>query len=110
MLLTHTHEEFATLALLQMEDTCPPCRDVSRDALLRPSQIHHYFFGEWQGTLEIQECLDGIFKIFLIDFAIYLLHQPKIDQSLCLREALTRWTRSHNFPQTGDIAHATIPT
>ena len=29
MLLTHTHEEFATLATLQKDHTCPPYRDVS---------------------------------------------------------------------------------
>jgi hypothetical protein len=45
--------------------------DVSRVALLRPSHIHHYVYGEWQGTLEIQECLDGIFKILHLDPAIF---------------------------------------
>jgi len=73
MLLTHTHEEFATLATLQKDRTCPPCRDVSGVALLRPAQIQHYVYGEWQGTLEIQEYLDGIFKVLQLDPAISLL-------------------------------------
>jgi hypothetical protein len=47
MLLSHTHEEFATLATLQSDHVCPPCRDVSGTALIRPSHIHHYVYGEW---------------------------------------------------------------
>ena len=78
-------------------------------ALLRPSQIHHYVYGEWQGTLEIQECLDGIFSILELDPAISLLQQPEIDQILCLGEAPTRWTRSHHFPPSRVPTHATIP-
>jgi len=54
MLLNHIHEELATLATLQKDNTCPPCRDVSGVALLRPSQIQHDVYEEWQGTLEIQ--------------------------------------------------------
>ena len=73
MLLTHTHEEFATLATLQKDNTCPPCKDLSGVALLRPSHIHHYVYGEWQGTLQIKELLDGIFKIIKLDQAISLL-------------------------------------
>ncbi len=42
-------------------------------ALLRLSQIQHYVYGEWQGTLEIQESLDGIFKLLQLDPAISLL-------------------------------------
>jgi len=76
MMLTHTHEEFAALAILQKDHTCPSCRDVPEVALLRPSQIHHYVYGDWQGTLKIQECLDGIFKILQLDPAISLLQQP----------------------------------
>jgi hypothetical protein len=36
-------------------------------ALLRPSQIHHYIYGDWQGTMESQECLEGNFKILDLD-------------------------------------------
>jgi len=73
MLLTHTHEEFASLATLHTYHTYPPCKHVSEVALLRPSQIQHYVYGGWQGTLEIQECMDGIFKIPWLDPAITLL-------------------------------------
>ena len=67
-------------------------------------------FGEWQGTLEIQEYLDGIFRMLQIDPSTYLLQQPEIDEILCLGEARTMWTRSHHFPPTGDTTHAANPT
>ncbi len=73
MLQTHTHEEFASLALLQKDHTCPPCMDVSGVVLIRPSQIHRYVFGEWQETMDIQECLEGIFRNLQLDPAISLL-------------------------------------
>ena len=63
-------EEIDTLALLQKDNTCPSCREVSGVALLHPYRIHHYIYGEWQSTIEIQECLGGIFKILQIDPAI----------------------------------------
>jgi len=109
MLLTHTHEEFDKLAILQKYDTCPPCADVSGVALLRPSQIYHYVYGEWQGTLEIQECMDGIYFLLQLDPAVSLLHQPEKDQILYLGEAHTRWTRTHHFPPSGAFTHAAIP-
>ena len=66
-LLTQTHEKFATLATLQSDGDCPPCMDVSGKALLLPSQIHQYVYGEWQGSLEVQDCLEGIFNILHIN-------------------------------------------
>ena len=45
MLLTHTHEKFASLAALQKDHTCPPCGDASGVALLRPSQIQQSVYG-----------------------------------------------------------------
>ena len=63
--------------------------DVSGVELLRPSQIHHYVYGEWQGTLEIQQCLEGIFKILQLDPIISLLQLPEIDQILRIGEAPT---------------------
>jgi hypothetical protein len=79
LLLTHTHEEFASLATRQHDRACPPCRDVSGTGLLLPSQIHHYVYGEWQGTMEVQDCLDGIFNILGINPSLALLRQPEID-------------------------------
>jgi hypothetical protein len=110
LLHTHTHEEFATLALLHKDHFSPPCMDVSGVALIRPSQIQHYVFGEWQGTMEVQECLEGIFKLLQLDPSISLMQQPEIDQILCLGEAPTRWTRARHFPPTGDPTHTSIPT
>ena len=47
--------------------------DVSREALYLPSQIHHYVYGEWQDSLEVQDCLDGIFNILRINSSLALL-------------------------------------
>ena len=49
--------------------------DVSGVALLHPSLFQHYTYGGWQGTLETQECLDGIFKFLRLDPFISLI-QP----------------------------------
>ena len=83
---------------------------VSREALLLSSQIHHYVYGEWQGSLEVQDCLEGNFNILRINPSVALLKQPEIYQILCVGEAFSMWTRSRHFPPLGDPAHATIPT
>ena len=75
ILETNTHEEFADLTAEYDDNTCPPCMDVSGVALLRLSLIQHYTYGRWQGTLEIQEYLDGIFKLIRLDPSISLI-QP----------------------------------
>ena len=80
----------------------PPSMDVSGVAILGPSQ-------EWQGTLEIQEYLEGILKILQLNPAISLLRQPEIDHPLCKGEAPTKWTRARHFPSPGALTHATIP-
>jgi hypothetical protein len=110
LLHTHTHEEGASLALFNKDHICPPCMDVSGAALICPSQIHHYIVGEWQGTLEIQECLEGIFRLRQLDPSISLLQQPEIDQILCIGESPTSWTRARHFPPPGEPTHASIPT
>jgi len=107
---THTHGEFAALALLHNDRSCPPCMDVSGAALIRPSKINHYVFGSWQDTLDVHECLEGIFRLLQLDPTISLMQQPEIDQIRCLGEAPTRWTRTRHFPPAGDPAHTSIPT
>jgi hypothetical protein len=54
VLLTHTHEAFASLVFLYKDHSCLPCEDASSMALIRPSYIKHYICGWWQRTLEIQ--------------------------------------------------------
>jgi len=93
----YTHKEFAELAALYEDVTGPPCMDVSSAVLLRPSQIQHYMYGGWQGTLEVQECLEGIFKLLLLNPPVSLLQQPESDQILIMGEALTKWTRIRHF-------------
>ncbi len=110
LIRTHTHEEFAALALLQEDHSCPPCRDISGAALILPSQIHRYVFGSWKDTLEVQDCLEGILRLLQLDPSISLLQQPVIDQILCLGEAPTRWTRSRHCPPPGEPTHTSIPT
>ena len=54
--------------------------DISGEALLLPSKIRHYVYGEWQGSFEVQDCLEGIFSILRINpSSLALLKQPEID-------------------------------
>jgi hypothetical protein len=85
-------------------------RYISGVALLQASRIHHFVYGEWQGSLDIQDCLDGIFKILQLDPSIALLQQHELDQILCSREAPALWTRSYHFPPIGDPTLATLLT
>jgi hypothetical protein len=110
LLRTHTHEEFATLADRYTDDQCTPCWDVSREALLRPSHIRHYAYGNWQSDLDIRDCLDGMFKLLRLDPSVALMQQPEIDHVLFTGEAPTRWSRQYYFsnPEGGHQIH--IPT
>ena len=110
MLLTNSHEEIASLAALYHDHTSPSCEDVYFATLIRPSEIQHFVCVGWQGTLEIQECLDGLFKVLQLDPSTSLLQKQELDQILCLGEAPTRWTRSRHFPLPGSPTHTTIPT
>ena len=82
---------------------CQPCMDVSGVALLRPSLIQHYAYGGWQGILEIQECLDGIFKLLLLDPSISLIQPLEAAQLLVLGEVPSRLTRSRRFPERDSL-------
>ncbi len=84
--------------------------DISGAALIRPFQIHHYVFGEGQDTLEVQDCLEGIFRLLQLEPFTSLLQQPQINQILCLGEAPTRWTRVRHFPPPLEPTHKSIPT
>jgi hypothetical protein len=94
---THSHEDFATLVNNYEDDQCTPCWDVSGAALLRPSQIKNYTFGNWKSDLDIQDCLEGILKLLRLDPFIALMQQPEIDQMLTTGEAPTRWSRPRHF-------------
>jgi len=92
------------------DDQCTPCWDVSGAALLRPSQIKNYTFGNWQSDLNIQDCLEGIFKLLRLDLSIALMHQPEIDQMLTAGEAPTRWSRPRHFSDSEGGQHGTVVT
>jgi hypothetical protein len=87
-----------------------PCEDAFSVALIRPFQIKHYGYVWWQGTVEVQECMEGIFKILLTDPSICLLQQHELDQILGPEEAPTSRTRSRHFPQQGTTGQQDIPT
>ena len=60
LLHTHTHRNFATIANQHGHNTCPPVTYSFAAALITPCIIQHYAYGNWQGTMEVQDCLAGI--------------------------------------------------
>jgi hypothetical protein len=48
-----------------------PYEDVFFMALLRSSQIKHFGYGWWQGTLEIPEYMEGILRILQLHLSIF---------------------------------------
>jgi hypothetical protein len=68
-----------------------------RVALLRPSRIKHYTYGNWQRDMDVQDCLEGIFKLLRLDPSISLMQQPEMDQILGTGEAPTRWSHPRHF-------------
>jgi len=99
ILHTHSQENFSEIASQYDDDSCLPCMNVSGVALLHPSLIHHYTYGGWQGTLKVQECLDGPFKLLHLDPSISLIQPLEADQFLVLGEASSWWTRAWHFPE-----------
>ena len=98
---THSQEDFATLVSQNENAQCTPCWYISKAALLRSSHIKNYTYSNWQSDLDIQACLEGIFKLLRIDPSIALMHHSKIDQMLTAGEALTRLSRSRHFADFG---------
>ena len=89
--------EFAQIANLHGNNTCPPITDSSAAALITPDIIKHYTYGNWQGNMEAQDCMSGIFQLLRLDPSISLLHQQEIYQMFYLGEAPKRWKRDHHF-------------
>ena len=59
--------------------------DVSGVAsLLRPSLVQHYTYGGWQGTLEVQEYMEGIFKLLRLDPSVSLIQPLEAGQFIVL--------------------------
>ena len=83
---------------------CTPCYDVSGFALLRPSQIKRYTYGNWQCDLDIQDCMEGIFRLLKLDPSISLMQQMEVQQLFRLGVAPTRWSHHGHFSDPcGDI-------
>ena len=53
----HRRRDFAKLANLHGSKTCPPVADTSAAALITPAIVQHFAYGNWQGTMEVQDCL-----------------------------------------------------
>ena len=88
LLQTHIHRDFAAIANLHgTNQTCPPVTDSSAAALITLDTIQHYVYVNWQGTLEVQDCLAGIFRLLHLEPSVSLLQQQEIDQMLYLGEA-----------------------
>jgi hypothetical protein len=51
----------------------PPCLDNSSVALITPDMVQHFTYGSYQGTMEVQDYLSGIFNLLQIDPSISLL-------------------------------------
>ncbi len=95
LLQPHTHEAFATLANLYGNRTFALVSDISSAALITPDIVHHYVHGNWQGTMEVQDCLSSLFRLLRLNPSVFLLQQQEMDQMLLLGEAPQRWKREH---------------
>jgi hypothetical protein len=111
ILQTHSHEEFVNIANRYTYAGCQPVTDSSAKDLITPDIVQHFVHGNWQGTMEVQDCLKGIFNLLRIDPSISLLLQPEIDQMLLLGEAPHRWkSQRHFLPRDHHDDPATLPT
>jgi len=97
LLRTHTPADFASLANKYTNATGSTVVDSSAAALITPDIVQHYVHGSWQGTMQVQNFLSGIFRLPGIDPSISLFQQKEIYQMFCLWEAPQRWTRSRHF-------------
>ena len=84
---THTPAHFTPLANKYTNATGSTVVDSSSVALVTPDLVQHYVHGNWQGTMQVQDCLSNIFRLLGIDPSISLLQQQEIYQMLCLGEA-----------------------
>jgi hypothetical protein len=67
LLHTHNRRAFAKIAILHGNNTCPPVTDSYAAAFIIPDIIQHYAYGNRQGTMEVQDCLGGIFRLLRLD-------------------------------------------
>ena len=89
--------DFAKVANLHGNHTWPPVFDTSAAALITPAIVQHFAYGNWQGTMEIQDCMSGLFRQLRINPSISLLQQQEIDQMFYLGEAPHRWKHHQHF-------------
>ena len=69
-----------------------------------------YTYGEWQGILEVRECLDGIFKLIRLVPSISMIQPLEAAQFLVIGKAPYRWTRARHFPEADSTQQLSIPT
>ena len=85
--------DFAKFAKFNLygSHTCPSVADTSVATLITPAIIQHFTYGNWKGTMEIQDCLSELFRLLSINPSISLLQHHEIDQMLYQGEAPHRW-------------------
>ena len=111
LLQTHSPESFASIANRYKNSECTPVTDRSAADLITPDLIQHFVHGNWQGTMEVQDCLKGIFNLLRINPSISLLLQHEIDQILLQGEAPHRWKTQRHFTSRDPSGNpAAIPT
>jgi len=70
---THTPTDIVPLANKYTNATGSSVIDSTSLALITPDLVQHYVRGNWQGTMQVQDCLSGIFRLLGIDPSISLL-------------------------------------
>jgi hypothetical protein len=105
LLQNHIHSEFASLANKYTNITCPPCQDSSSVALIIQDLVQHFTYRNYQGTMEIQDCLSGIFRLLRVDPSVSLLQQQETNQMMCLGEALHRWKQPRHIEPRDSYAN-----
>jgi len=73
LLHASTDSEFPRIVTTLVAAPGPPCLDNSSVALITPDMVQHFTYGSYQGTMEVQDYLSGIFNLLQIDPSISLL-------------------------------------
>jgi hypothetical protein len=77
LLHNHTHADVASLAnkCTNAGSTGSPVIDSSSAVLVPLHLVQHYAYGNWEGTMQMHDCLSSIFRLLGIDPSISLLQQ-----------------------------------
>ena len=79
---THTPLDFAKIANRHTPATCPSVKDSSGYVLITPANVRFFSHGNWQSSLAVQDCLEGIFRLLQLDPSVSLIHQTEISDMI----------------------------